>query len=75
MASSPLPPHYLTSVSIEQLGRDLVEEVQLFDLFSESEMVEVERYVQRLVEERRNNRLRYVPVQLERVTLSLAKYL
>ena len=46
-------PHYLTSVSREQLGRDLIEEVRLFGLFSESEMGEVEQYVERLMEEKR----------------------
>lgn len=46
-------PHYLASVSREQLGRDLIEEVRLFGLFSESEMGAVERYVQGLVEEKR----------------------
>ena len=45
-------PHYLASVSVDQLERDLIEEVRLFGLFSESEMGAVERYVQGLVESR-----------------------
>ena len=45
-------PHYLASVSVDQLERDLIEEMRLFGLFSESEMGDVERYVQGLVESR-----------------------
>jgi len=52
-------PHYLASVSVDQLERDLIEEVRLFGLFSESEMGEVEQYVERLMEEKRTNRLSY----------------
>ena len=45
-------PHYLASVSREQLERDLIEEVRLFGLFSESKMGAVERCVHQLVEEK-----------------------
>jgi hypothetical protein len=43
-------PHYLSSVSLAQLKRDLLDEVRFFRLFSDSEMKEVKRYVQGLVE-------------------------
>jgi len=46
-------PHYLASVSREQLEWDLMDEVRLFGLFSEREMGAVERYVQGLVESRK----------------------
>jgi len=55
-------PHYLASVNADQLGHDLIDEVRFFGLFSESEMIEVERYIQRLVEERHHDRLFHLPV-------------
>jgi hypothetical protein len=55
-------PHYLARVSVEQLGHDLIDEVRLFGLFSDREMGDVERYVERLMEEQRTNRLSSLPV-------------
>ena len=46
-------PHYLSSVSLAQLKRDLLDEVRFFRLFSDSEMKAVERYIQGLVEKPR----------------------
>jgi hypothetical protein len=38
-------PHYLSSVSLAQLKRDLLAEVRFFRLFSDREMPAVKRYI------------------------------